>query len=251
MFYINKIINRLNKEGLRFAAFLLENLKYKYMHDDVPMSENISHSNWKQYLINLANENNLSVLEIGSREVTGKSDFRKLLTNAKYTGFDYYNGDNVDVVGDIHKLSQYFPNEKFDLIFSSAVLEHIAMPWIAAQEMAKLLNVNGYIFAETHYSYSSHERPWHFFQFSENALEILFNSQLGFECIEKGCSNPLIGIFSKQSAPYLRGLFVSGLYCHSEILVKKVADVPDFSWYNVDLDKLYNGTKYCKPGTVK
>ena len=57
---------------------------------------------------------------------------------ASYVGFDFYPGENVDVVGDAHKLSSYFGHdEKFDLIFSSAVFEHLHMPWIVAQEIQK------------------------------------------------------------------------------------------------------------------
>lgn len=48
------------------------------------------------------------------------------------------------------------------LIFSSAVFEHFAMPWQVSIEMIKLLKEGGYLFIETHYSYSGHERPWHF-----------------------------------------------------------------------------------------
>jgi hypothetical protein len=73
------------------------------------------------------------------------------------------------------------------------------MPWIVATEIAKLLKVGGVVFVETHFSFSSHERPWHFFQFSDMALKTLFSSALGFECIEAGMSNPLVGRFSISS----------------------------------------------------
>lgn len=43
------------------------------------------------------------------------------------------------------------------------------MPWKVSIEIIKLLKINGCVFIETHYSYSTHERPWHFFQFSQNA----------------------------------------------------------------------------------
>lgn len=222
-----------------------------YLHKDVPLSKTIAHDRWQDYLINLANKNHWRVLEIGSREVTGISSMRKRMSNAEYVGFDFYPGNNVDVVGDVHKLSNYFNGEKFDLIFTSACFEHFAMPWIASQEIVKLLKVGGYIFVETHYSYSSHERPWHYFQFSENALEVLFNKEMGIECIEKGVSNPIVARFSKYSVKYLRGHKITGLYCHSEFLGKKYKDVPDFNWYNVNLDAIYNGTRYVKPDSTR
>ena len=86
----------------------------------------------------------MRILEIGSREVTGPSDARRELRDAEYVGFDFYPGDNVDVVGDAHKLSSYFGGgEKFDIIFSHACFEHFAMPWVVATEIAKLLKVGG------------------------------------------------------------------------------------------------------------
>ena len=239
---INKLFNCLKN---RLNNFILGD-KF-YLCNDVPLAKNIAHDKWQDYLIDLANKNHWRVLEIGSREVTGVSSMRKSLFDAEYVGFDFYSGNNVDIIGDVHKLSSYFNGEKFDLIFTSACFEHFAMPWIASQEIVKLLKVGGYIFVETHYSYSSHERPWHYFQFSENALEVLFNREMGIECLEKGVSNPLIAKFSKYAVKYLRGRKIPGLYCHSEFLGKKFKDVDDFNWYNVNVEDIYRGTKYIEP----
>ncbi len=187
-------------------------------------------------------------MEIGSREVTGESNARKRFSKAQYVGFDFYPGKNVDVVGDAHKLSSYFKNEeKFDLIYSSACFEHFAMPWIVATEIAKLLKTGGIVFVETHFSYLSHERPWHFFQFSDIALKTLFSPSLGFQCIEAGMSNPIVGRFSKLAEKDFRNKPVTGLYCHCEYLGKKVRDVEDFDWNNVDLTDVVGDTKYPEP----
>ncbi len=37
-------------------------------------------------------------------------------------------GENVDLVIDAHRLSEYFDKESFDLVISFAVFEHLAMP---------------------------------------------------------------------------------------------------------------------------
>src|SRR5262249_10875449 len=121
----------------------------------------------------------MRILELGSREVTGRSVVRERFPDADYIGFDIYPGPNVDVVGDAHRLLQYFPNQKFDFIYSSAVFEHLAMPWIVTPQIARLLNVGGLVQIWTHFSYASHERPWHFFQFSDMALRVLFPPALG------------------------------------------------------------------------
>ena len=186
-----------------------------YLATDVPMSHLVSHQNWREYLYANFNRPGVRILEIGSREVTGESSDRERFSDAEYVGFDYYDGDNVDVVGDVHKLSSYFNNEKFDLIYSSACFEHFAMPWIVATEIASLLDVGGAVFVETHFTFASHERPWHFFQFSDMALKVLFSEELGFECIEAGMSNPIVGRFSSLADPYLRNKSIGNLFCHS------------------------------------
>ena len=87
------------------------------------------------------------VLEIGSRMVSpgaGAGSKRMLFPKASnYVGFDYYKDSNTDVIGDCHELSRYFKGQKFDAIFSVALLEHLAMPWVVAMEIAKVLEIDG------------------------------------------------------------------------------------------------------------
>ena len=90
-----------------------------FISADIPMSNIVSHEHWQKYLYEIGNKPGMRILEIGSREVTGQSTARIGFSNAEYIGFDYYSGNNVDVVGDAHKLSSYFKGvEKFDIIYS-------------------------------------------------------------------------------------------------------------------------------------
>lgn len=239
-FHNQEVVDQLKKNNITNYSCAPELWK----SGEVSISKNISHSNWSTYLKKLCDRDGMDVLEVGSRVVTGIC-FRDVFEKANYVGFDYYAGDNVDVVGDAHKLSQYF-NKKFDLIFSSAVFEHLAMPWQVALEMIKLLKPGGYIFVETHYSYSSHERPWHFFQYSENALNVLFPEKFGITCLEKGCSNLIEGCFSQEASDYLKGRIVPDLYCHSEFLGQKTKDVPEneLTWNGITLEDVVGSTRY-------
>lgn len=214
----------------------------------VAAPQKVSHANWVSYLQREFNKPGLEVLEIGSRVVTG-ARWRDKFASANYTGFDFYPGDNVDVVGDAHRLSSYF-DKKFDLIFSSAVFEHLYMPWVVAEEIQKLLKVGGCVFVETHFSYKAHERPWNFFQFSEVGLQALFNSALGFEVLDSGMSNPMRGYFSAAADEYLRYRPVGELYCHSEILCRKVREVPDFAWHKCTADDLAGNSCYPIPSSA-
>ena len=195
-----------------------------------------THENIWPWLEENASKIGLKVLEIGSRSVVSDSLWRKHIPNCEYTGFDVSDGKNVDVVGDIHRLSDYFPNNHFDFIISFAVFEHLAMPWIAAEEICKVLKTGGHIVIETHFSFSEHELPWHYFQFNSNALEVLFCNELGFELIDSGLYNPILGEFTDEASEYLRGMKVRDLYCHSSIIAKKYKDFSvneknyNFSW---------------------
>ena len=51
---------------------------------------------------------------------------------------------------------------------------------ILIQEICKILKPGGHVVIETHFSYSKHELPWHYFQFNSNDLEILFLQRAGF-----------------------------------------------------------------------
>ena len=201
---MSNLVKKALAAGYRFGGLLGSFADRKFLDRKVPMSRIASHSNYMQYLAEIGNRKGVRILEIGSREVTGKSDARNRFANAEYVGFDFYPGTNVDVVGDAHKLSSYFVDQQFDIIYSSAVSEHLAMPWLVATEIIKLLKLGGIIFIETHFSYGSHEKPWHFFQFSDMALKVLFSPGLGIECIEAGASNPMVGRFSRFADGYLK-----------------------------------------------
>ena len=199
----------MNKLLKQYLIGIRKRFDGKFLASDVPMSSMVSHQKWQKYLYEIGNKPGMRVLEIGSREVTGSSNDRKEFAKAKYVGFDYYPGENVDVVGDAHKLSSYFEDEEqFDIVYSSACFEHFAMPWVVAVEISKVLKVGGIVFVETHFSFSSHERPWHFFQFSDMALKVLFSESLGFECVEAGMSNPIVGRFSSLADTYLKNKLI-------------------------------------------
>lgn len=245
---MKRIIKKILNQGFKLVRLIESKFDGDYLAANVPMAKTVSHRKWQKYLIELGNKPGMRILEIGSREVTGQSKAREGFSEAEYIGFDFYPGKNVDVIGDAHKLASYFKEEeKFDLIYSSACFEHFAMPWVVATEIAKLLKVGGLVFVETHFSYNSHERPWHFFQFSDMALRSLFSDALGFECIEAGMSNPMVGRFSSLADNYLKLKPIPALYCHSEYLGKKVKDVENFDWENLDLMDVIGETKYPEP----
>ena len=240
---IKFIIKQVVKYCLRTHG-IFSTFPFRFKPNRISYPENVSHSDWVDFLVEHFNKKNVRILEIGSRNVTG-TNLRLKFSQANYVGFDFYAGENVDIVGDAHKLSSYFDDHtKFDLIFSSAVFEHLYMPWVVAIEIQKMLKVGGFVFIETHFSFSSHERPWNFFQFSDVGLRVLFNDSLGFDLIDSGMSNPISGHFNHNASRYLRYLPVLDLYCHSEILCKKRCEVSNFEWGQVSMNGVVGEARY-------
>jgi hypothetical protein len=79
------------------------------------------------------------------------------------------------------------------------------------------------------------------------ALKVLFSEALGFECIEAGMSNPIVGRFSSLADDYLKNRPVSSLYCHSAYLGRKVRHVDAFQWDGCDLVDVVGATHYPQP----
>lgn len=242
---IFNVLLRIGKEDKTMDEKTRKEIEFDhcFLHEDVPQPKIVSHSNMQNFLRQFGNKKGLRILEIGSREVTGKSSARKDFSEATYVGFDYYPGENVDVVGDVHKLSSYF-DEKFDIVYTLACFEHFAMPWIVAEEINKVLKVGGYIAIETHFSFTSHQRPWHFFQYSDMGLKVLFPPAMGYLCLDAGMSNPIVARFSSLADDYLKNRPLTGLYCHSEFLGQKVKEVENFSWHNLSIEDVVGQTKY-------
>ncbi|WP_396593663.1 methyltransferase domain-containing protein [Brevundimonas sp. R86498] len=164
-----------------------------------------------------------ALLEIGSRARSGFS--RREMTPAgwTYTGLDVLDGENVDVVGDAHRLSKLFPDQRFDAVLSVSVLEHILMPWKLAIEMNRILNVGAVGFFMTHQGWPLHDAPWDFWRFSDQAWRALFNPATGFEIIEAHMGDPVYMVPRHLHAACAYGMdYLS--YGASAVLFRKISE---------------------------
>ena len=240
---IIKLIPKLVYKPIRYLEAMLYDASYN--DDDIPSPLKATHLGKESYIVNNFDREGIRILEIGSREVTGPSKLRRMIKNAEYVGFDYYDGKNVDITGDVHYLSSYFDN-KFDVIYSTASFEHFAMPWLISEQISNILKIGGQVVIETHFSYRAHERPWNFFQFSDLGLQVLFNREMGFRCIDAGMSSPIRARFSIHAEKYLRLRPIGSMYAHSAFIGEKVEEYGDFTWDKVNMNKLVLNTQYPK-----
>ena len=199
-----------------------------------------------QRFIDIVNERRLNVLEVGSRIVAPGSDSKRSLFHGagSYTGFDYYTDDNTDVIGDAHRLSEYFSDRKFDAVFSYSVLEHLAMPWVFPIEINRVLTPGGLTFHHTHFAWPQHEQPWDFWRFTDAGLKVLFSGTTGFEVTDSGMFEPL-HMYLDRSADGLESFPEFPAYGGSVILAKKVSDCPvERGVWDVDVTDVYAGSEY-------
>jgi SAM-dependent methyltransferase len=161
------------------------------------------------------------VVEIGSRARSGNVNVSWLPEDATYVGFDVIEGPNVDIVGDAHELSRFFPAESVDAIFSVSTVEHLAMPWKVALEMNSVLKTGGIMYAGTHQSWPLHDEPWDFWRFSEYTWSALFNAATGFEITDVVMGERASIVADLMSAA-TAGLDAQPAYLGSSVIARKI-----------------------------
>lgn|GEM_PF-1600462 len=113
------------------------------------------------------------VLEIGG---SISANFSNCIPWATYYNLDIENSQSIPtIVGDITKALDIESNS-FDLIYSNNTLEHIKEPWLAAEQICRILKPGGYCYVSTVWSWRYHPVPVDYYRFSPDCLEFLFRS---------------------------------------------------------------------------
>ncbi|MCP4699955.1 MAG: class I SAM-dependent methyltransferase [Gammaproteobacteria bacterium] len=171
-----------------------------------------------------------AVLELGTRRIEGNpSTIRKdwLTPHAiEYIGTDFQAGKDVDVVADVHKLSETFGENKFDAVISCSTFEHFQYPWLASVEICRILKPGGFIFIQTHHAYPIHSHPQDYWRFTEQGLKALFDRQTGFEVM--GTRSDFKCFIVSEREPHL---VLHPSYLNVILTAKKRRHPPaDFAW---------------------
>jgi SAM-dependent methyltransferase len=121
------------------------------------------------------------VLQIGSRaQVVDRQEnrWRSLLHDRPFTGLDIEPGDNVDVVADIcgpfDALEAALGGGRFGFVICSHVLEHTRRPWIAADNITRLIRPGGHCFLAVPWVQAYHGFPRDYWRMSFHGLAELF-----------------------------------------------------------------------------
>jgi SAM-dependent methyltransferase len=182
------------------------------------------------------------VLELGARDVGGISRRANFSHAKQYVGFDLHPGPGVDLVGDVHQLSQYFPGAAFDAVFSMSVFEHLAFPWKVVLETNRVLRVGGICYVLTHPVWPRHELPWDFWRFPPAGLEVLFSAATGFRLItiEQGLPAKLHSLVDDRPT---RGVSDDYVYLGVGLIAEKISEYDsDKLRWDVPLASVLNTT---------
>ena len=114
---------------------------------------------------------NKRILVIGAGD---KIDFyNEIFKNALVITSDVHLQFSPDLVFDAHQVP--FQNASFDLIIASQVLEHTFKPWEVANELQRVVKIDGYLLVEVPFNFPYHSPPYDFFRFTFTGLRSLFH----------------------------------------------------------------------------
>ena len=90
---------------------------------------------------------NLDILDVGSLDRKGDFNYRDIFNeeNWSYTGLDFEDGNNVDiVVTDIYNWFEV-EDKSYDVIISGQLFQHLEYFWLTMNEIERVLKPGGYV----------------------------------------------------------------------------------------------------------
>ncbi len=162
-----------------------------------------------------------TLLEVGARARSGVVRRDWAPAGWRYVGVDIVKDPNVDVIGDAHELSAFFPPDEFDAVMSFSVLEHLLMPWKFVIELNRILRLGAVGIFTAPQCWPLHEHPWDFWRFSSKAWDALLNRATGFAIIEAVMGEPAFVVAQKCHAATNFGSSQPG-YLASAVIFKKI-----------------------------
>jgi glycosyltransferase involved in cell wall biosynthesis/SAM-dependent methyltransferase len=175
---------------------------------------------------------NGTVLELGARKVSPiTSDHVSLfLPECRFLTNDIHPAQNIDIVADAHFLSDHVEHGSIDGVFSVAVMEHLAAPWLVAAEINRVLKIGGLTLQVLPQTWPVHEMPNDFWRMTDEGLKALFAPELGFEILDSGMETPM-AIY--PSLPFRHDAFLEMPFHpgfgNSFVLARKVREIADAS----------------------
>jgi predicted SAM-dependent methyltransferase len=135
-------------------------------------------------------------LEMGSADVNGS--VRKLF-GSQYVGIDVEDGPGVDIVASAHEVP--FPDDSFDTVVSTEMLEHDPNPRQSIVEAARVLKPGGFFLVTARGNGYPHHYPPDYWRFTPEGMALLLK-EAGFEAWQTFEDDPQTpGVFAIALMP--------------------------------------------------
>lgn len=137
----------------------------------------------------------------------------------------------LDVIADFAAGTD-FPEEHFDTVFCSQVLEHTPDPGAFLDEAYRVLKTNGRLIVTTPFLFYLHGLPNDFFRYTPNGLALLVNRS-GFTIIKQSGAG---GLLAFVAMVFFVALFHAIRFLPVWCLIPLLLSVVPFSWLDAALD---------------
>jgi SAM-dependent methyltransferase len=120
----------------------------------------------------------LRLLEVGPQQ---RSEVQKMFNKSNIQTLDLVPDYNPDIVGDLTKFNHHIPDSTYDIISCLEVLEHTLNPFLAIDELRRILKHGGYLMLSAPLNWRIHGPVPDCWRFTEFGWKVLLKD---FEIIE-------------------------------------------------------------------